>query len=78
MNSNTWSYKQHKHQETELFRRAQGERLASNTSLSDQTNAGANPVAAWVGEKLIEIGSRLTAEPAHSAADNYLFAENAR
>lgn len=75
--NNLWSYTQHKHQETELIRRAQDERIASNHSSSLATPAP-HPVAQWVGEKLIELGTRLTAEPARPSLGDAFIAETAR
>ena len=74
---NNWSYTDYKQYETELLRRADDARVASNVAVSDQTDVTPNPVAAWVGERLIQIGERLTSAPVQKQSD-YAFAENAR
>lgn len=72
---NNWSYTQHKNQETELIRRANDERFASaNANTPSVLPSG---ITAWVGERLIEIGTRLTSEPANASSD-YVFAEITR
>jgi hypothetical protein len=72
---NNWSYTQHKNQETELLRRAQDERFASANI--NMTSVSPNTLTAWVGERLIEIGTRLTSEPARANSD-FTFAEITR
>jgi hypothetical protein len=75
---NQWSYDEHKQYKTELLRRADVARVASDAAVPDHTGVTPHPVAAWVGEKLIQIGERLSTAPAQNENSNYVFADNAR
>ena len=79
---NRWSFDTFKHYETEMQRRAQEARIASDAASSAQTTGTPHPIVAWVGERLIEVGERLTsvsAQPELPADCVELhFAESAR
>lgn len=72
---NNWSYTQHKNQEIELIRRAQDERFASANV--NTTTVSSKPLTAWVGERLIELGTRLSSEPVRATGE-FAFAEITR
>ncbi|MCK6579226.1 MAG: hypothetical protein L6Q98_14100 [Anaerolineae bacterium] len=77
---NQWSFASNKLYQEEMLRRAQTERIAS--SVSPEPSGGLpHAVAAWVGERLIQVGERLTASARASMqtdGGDYLLAECAR
>lgn len=60
---NQWSYEQHKHREIELLHNADALRLSYDGSAPQAAAVSANPIAAWVGHRLIELGERLANDP---------------
>ena len=54
-----WSYEQHKHREIELLQNADALRLSYDGSAPQAVAVSANPIVAWVGHRLIELGERL-------------------
>ncbi|MBL8134826.1 MAG: hypothetical protein JNL42_23400 [Anaerolineae bacterium] len=77
---NQLSFASNKLYQEEMLRRAQTERIASSVA-PDQPSGAPHAFTAWVGERLIQVGERLTASARASMQNDggdYILAESAR